>query len=153
MMLKEFVKRMAVGFAASIFVHMIITFCIEQAGRSIVMPEFSALFVNETAAVVVQMMLVGLIGVAFSCGAMIFEIERWSYILQGVVHFAVTAAVWMPVAWMCWRPISGKAAVCSALGWLFTYAVNWFVQYLIYRARIKKLNVSISSFAEVDENE
>ena len=150
-MLKEFFKRVAVGFTASAFVHMIIAFCISQAGGSIVTQEFSAYFAGETAAVVAQLMLVSLIGVAFSCGAMIFEIERWSYLLQGIVHFAVTAAVWMPIAWICWRPISPKAVVISGLGWLFTYAVNWFVQYLIYRGRIKQLNERISSFAEVDD--
>ena len=149
-MRKEFFKRAVVGFAASIFVQLIITFCILQAGGSIVTKEFSANFANETAAAVVQMMLVSLIGMAFSCGAMIFEIERWNYLVQGIVHFAVTAAVWMPIAWICWRPISAKAAVLSALGWLFTYAVNWFVQYLIYRNSIKKLNEHISSFVEAD---
>lgn len=149
-MLKEFFKRAVVGFAVTVFVHMIIAFCIVQAGGSAVTPEFSALFADETAAIMVQTLLVSLIGVAFSCGAMIFEIERWSYLVQGVVHFAVTAAVWMPVAWICWRPISAKAAVLSALGWLLTYGVNWFVQYLIYRSGIKKLNERISSFAEAD---
>ncbi len=149
-MLKEFFKRASVGFAVTVFVHMIITFCIVQAGGSAVTPEFSALFADKTAAIVAQMMLVSLIGVAFSCGAMIFEMERWSYLLQGIVHFVITAAVWMPIAWVCWRPISAKAAVFSALGWLFTYAVNWFVQFLIYRSKIKKLNERISSFAEVE---
>ena len=151
-MLKEFFKRAGVGFSATVFVHMIIAFCIVQAGGSAVMQEFSALFADETAAIVVQMLLVSLIGVAFSCGAMIFEIERWSYLLQGAVHFVVTAAVWMPIAWACWRPISAKAAILSGLGWLFTYGVNWFVQYLIYRSKIRKLNERISSFAEVEGN-
>ena len=153
MMLKKLAQRAVVGFAASIFVHIIITFCVEQSGHTIVTSGFSALFANETAAAVAQMMLVSLIGVAFSCGAMLFEIERWSYLMQGVVHFAVTAAVWMPIAWLCWRPDSAKAAVYAALGWLFTYAVNWFVQYLIYRSGIRKLNESISSFAEVNDSE
>jgi len=152
-MFRKLGRRAAVGFAATALVQMVIMLIMAQAGNSLVTLEFSLRFTNETAAVVAQLMLVSLIGMTFACGAQIFEIERWSFLLQGVVHFAVTAAVWMPVAWICWRPISVKASLLSALGWLLTYAVIWFVQYLIYRNSIRRLNASISSFAEVNEDE
>ena len=153
-MLKKMAQRAVVGFSATILIQTIIFFFMAQSGRSPVTAEFSAHFANETAAVIAQLALCSLIGVAFACGSAIFEIERWSYLLQGAVHFAMTAAVWMPVAWICWRPDSIGTALIAALGWLFTYAVNWFVQYLLYRRSIRQLNVKIVSFgSEVETDE
>lgn len=153
-MARKILQRCAVGFSATILVQFIIVFAMAQADISVVTPSFSAYFANETAATIAQIMLCGLIGIAFSCGAMVFEIEKWSYLLQGAVHFALTAAVWMPIAYICWRPDSPKTALLAALGWLLTYAINWLVQYLIYRHSIFKLNQSIRSFdkeAQSDE--
>lgn len=152
-MLKKIAQRAVTGFAATALIQMIIMFFVAQSGRSPVTPTFSARFANETAATLAQTALGGLIGVVFSCGSLLFEIEKWSYLLQGAVHFALTAAVWMPIAYLCWRPDSPKTAVFAGLGWLLTYAINWFIQYLIYRRSISKLNQSIRSFEEAKGNE
>ena len=150
-MLKKMAQRAVTGFSATALIQMIIFFFMAQAKVKPLTAEFSAHFSNETAAVIAQLLLCSLIGVAFACGSVIFEIERWSYLLQGAVHFVFTAAVWMPIAWICWRPDSLGAALAAGLGWLFTYAVNWFVQYLIYRNRIRKLNEYIASYGEGED--
>ena len=147
MMLKKLLQRAVVGFSATALIQMIVMFIIAQCGGSPVTKEFSACFSSDMAAVMVQLLLCCLIGVAFACAAALFEIERWSYLLQGAVHFAVTAAVWMPIMWICWRPTNAVTSLYAALGWLLTYVINWFVQFLIYRNGIKKLNASIASFS------
>lgn len=152
-MLKKLGMHAVIGFSATAMIQIVIMFIMAQSGKHLVTEGFSAYFSGIEAAVIAQLGLVCMIGVAFACGSLIFEIERWSYLLQGAVHFVLTAAVWMPVAWFCWRPTSAQAALFAALGWLFTYAVNWFAQYLIYRRNIMKLNESIASYKEVDANE
>ena len=153
-MLKKIAQRATIGFSATVIIHLAIAFFLVQAGISPVTPEFAAHFTNEVAAVIVQTVLSSLIGVAFACGSLVFEIERWSFLLQGAVHFGLTAAVWVPIASNCWRPTSVSIAFRAALGWLATYLVTWFAQYMIYRSGIKKLNADIASFgAEVNESE
>lgn len=145
-MLKKIVQRAITGFAATVLTQLVIVLLITQAGGSAVTAAFAAHFANETAATLAQTLLCSLIGMAFSCGSVVFEIERWSYLLQGAVHFAITAAVWAPIAWVCWRPNSLMTALYAGLGWLLTYAINWLIQYGIYRRSLMKLNARIESF-------
>jgi len=113
-----------------------------------VTPGFAARFSCETAAALAQLGLAGVIGMAFAGAALVFEIEKWSYLKQGVVHFLITAAVWVPITWLCWSPVRGIGLVLTIAGWTLTYAVNWLVQYLISRRHIRELNRSISAFHE-----
>ena len=95
-----------------------------------------------------QLGLVGIIGMTFAGAALVFEIEKWSFLKQGAVHFLITAAVWMPIAWLCWAPVRGKGLVFTIIGWTLTYMVNWLVQYLLARRGVRELNRSIRKFRE-----
>lgn len=150
-MLKKIGQRALVGFAATALVHIILTLIMSQFGAVPLTEPFRRHFLNESAAICAQLALTSLIGIAFACGSIVFEMERWSFLLQGLVHFAVTSVVWVPISLVCWRPNSAKTTLYAALGWLFTYAVTWLVQYLIYRSGIRRLNERIESFAEEAE--
>lgn len=139
---------MLVGFGVTVLVEIVIQFCMAMAGETVVSPGFAARFPNESAAILAQLGLVGLIGMAFAGGAHVFEIERWSFLQQGIVHFLITAAVWMPVAWLCWTPMPAYAVWISVGGWTVTYVVNWLIQYLIWRRKVREVNCSIRAYQE-----
>ncbi|MBQ8506801.1 MAG: DUF3021 domain-containing protein [Clostridia bacterium] len=153
-MKKRLFPAMATGFGCTVLIVLIIQFWMAQAGQAVVTPSFAARFENETAAALAQLGLVGLIGIAFAGAAQVFELERWSFLLQGLVHFLITAAVWAPVAWLCWTPMPGHAVWISIGGWTATYAINWLVQYFLWRRKVRALNRRIHKFrGEMDERD
>ena len=150
---KRLILPMMVGFGATVFADVLIQFCLAMTGKAIVAPGFAARFPNESAAILAQLGLIGLIGMAFAGGARVFELERWSLLKQGIVHFLITAAVWMPVVWLCWTPMPSYAVWISTLGWTVTYAINWIIQYFIWRRKVRELNRSICAYREVELHE
>lgn len=148
---KKLISHLYHGFTVSLCVSLIVHLVIAWSLGHVVTPGFAARFNCEAAAVLAQLGLVGVIGMAFAGAALVFEIERWSYLKQGIAHFLITAAVWMPIAWLCWSPVRGMGLVLTIAGWTLTYAVNWLVQYLLARYRIRELNRSIRSFREGGE--
>lgn len=151
-MLRRMIMRLAVGFGSTVFVVLAIQLCLLMTGGRVVTPAFAARFPGETAAVLAQLGLAGVIGMSFAGAAQIFEIERWSFLVQGAVHFLVTAAVWMPIAWLCWTPIPEGAIMSAAAGWLGTYAATWLAQYFVWRRKVRMLNLSIRAAQEEREN-
>ena len=149
-MVKKLLLRALHGFGTTISVCLLVQLVIAQTTGSSVTPAFEAHFRSEAAAALAQLGLTGIVGAAFACAAEIFEIERWGFLGQGVVHFLVTAAVWMPIAYLCWMPDSRTGIWIAIGGWTLTYAVNWAVQYLIYRHRIAALNRSIEAYRRRD---
>jgi len=149
---KKLLRHLYHGFMNTVCVCMIVELVIAQMLGRGVTPGFAARFSCETAAALAQLGLVGIIGMTFAGAALVFEIERWSYLKQGLVHFLITAAVWMPIAWLCWSPVQGIGLAITIVGWILTYAVNWLVQYLLARYHVRELNRSISAFNESGEH-
>lgn len=147
-MKKRVLQAMFVGFSSTVLVVLIVQLCIAQAGHSVVTPAFAGRFRTESAAVLAQLGLAGLIGMAFAGGAQVFEIERWSFLMQGAVHFLITAAVWMPIAWLCWTPVPKEAMWCSIGGWAGTYAITWTIQYFLWKRKVRELNRSIRRYRD-----
>lgn len=145
--MKKLLMRLYVGFSATVSICLPIHFIVAQLAGSCVTPVLAARFAGPDAAAIVQLALVGVIGMAFAGAALIFEMEKWSYLQQGIVHFLVTAAVWLPIVIYCgWTPATMPGVVCTVGGWALTYAVNWTVQYFIYRRRVTDLNRKIRDF-------
>ena len=148
-MLKKILIRSAISAPISIVANQLITIIISIIigdGRYFpVAPAFAAMFENELTPVIVQMLLIGLIGAVFAGSSVIFEIERWSFLRQGIVHLLITSAVFLPVSMLCWRPVNLASALSLAGCWLFVYSCTWLSKYLAWRYSIKKLNVRIQS--------
>ena len=151
-MKKRLFFAMIIGFASTVFLLLIIQFSMAQAGHAVVTPRFAARFANESAATLAQLGLVGLIGVAFAGAAQVFELERWSFLKQGIVHFLITAAVWMPIAWLCWTPVPKEALWSAVLGWVGTYAITWSIQYFLWRRKVRELNRSIRRYQKLERD-
>ncbi|MBD5467092.1 MAG: DUF3021 domain-containing protein [Lachnospiraceae bacterium] len=104
-------------------------------------PEYAAHFENPFMALMVQTLLCGLIGFAFGACSVIMEIAKWSMVRQAVVHFVLTACVWVPVSIFCWGLGRYRISfICVFLGMLFTYAVTWTCQIIVCRKEVARIN-------------
>ena len=151
-MAKKLISRALHGFGITVSVCLLVQLVIAQFTGNSVTPAFGSHFRNEVAAALAQLGLTGIVGAAFASAAEIFEIERWGFLRQGIVHFLVTAVVWMPIAYLCWMPDSRAGIWIAIGGWTLTYAVNWTVQYFLYRHRIAALNRSIQAYRRRDHH-
>lgn len=148
-MLKKIFSRALISAPICIIVSQIIAIIISQViGNGSffpITPAFAAHFQSETTAVIVQSLLIGLIGATFAGSSVIFDMERWSFLKQGIAHLLITSSVLIPVCLICWQPISQIGVWIMLSSWLFTYLCTWFPQYFIYRHRIRKLNEKIQA--------
>ena len=149
-MAKKLISRALHGFGVTVSVCLLVQLIVAQFAGNSVTPAFGSLFRSEAAAALAQLGLTGIVGAAFACAAEICEIERWGFLRQGILHFLLTAAVWMPIAYLCWMPDSRAGIRIAIGGWTLTYAVNWTVQYFIYRHRIAALNRRIQAYRRRD---
>ena len=90
-----------------------------------------------------QPLLIGWIGFAFAAGSVLFEIERWSFLQQGLAHLAVTLPVFIAVEFLCFGLSNVPALLSFAASAALSYAVTWFAQYLVWRGKVRKLDEAI----------
>ena len=154
-MLKKILARALTSALICMLINQLVGICISLSngdGRySPVMPAFAARFSSDTTAVIVQLLLIGLVGATFAACSVIFEIERWSFVKQGLVHLAITSAVTIPVCLYCWWPETTGTIVVLVISWLSCYAATWLAQYLLYRHRVRALDAKIKAM-NLEEN-
>lgn len=130
----------ALGYLISIFTSLIWA----DGYYSPCVPELISVMGNEINAVLVQALLCGLVGIGFSGGSVIWEVERWSIVVQTGVYFAVTALIMMPIAYfMYWMEHSLKGFLIYFGIFVLVFAVVWIIQYMIGRYIVKKLNANL----------
>ena len=156
-MLKKILSRALVSAVACMAINQLVGIVRSLAagdGRySPVTPGFEARFASPTAAVIAQMLLIGLVGATFAGCSVIFENERWSFLKQGALHLLITSLVGVPVCLYCWMPETTGGAVVLAVSWLLCYVATWLSQYLIYRHRVRALDRKIKAVNLEDEHE
>lgn len=130
----------ALGYLISIFTSLIWA----DGYYSPCVPELISVMGNEINAVLVQALLCGLVGIGFSGGSVIWEVERWSIVVQTGVYFAITALIMMPIAYfMYWMEHSLKGFLSYFGIFVLVFAVVWIIQYMIGRYIVKKLNTNL----------
>ena len=151
-MFKTAMKRGAlsfpIGVGVSQLVNILISLGMGHGGYISVMPDFAVLFPSELAAVIAQALLTGLLSFAFAAASVFFSVDRWSFLRQCAAHFAVTAAVWLPVVWLVWMPRTlpaMPALVVIPLNFIAVYAITWGVQVAVNRRTVKQINEKIQS--------
>lgn len=152
-MWKKSLARGMTGFCisatATVFAGLITGLCgAEHACTS----DFIARVGSEVTAVHLQTLLMSLIGFAFGAGSVLFEMEKWSFLKQGIAHFTVTAAVWIIVELICFTPVTPPVVLGFALSAAATYAITWSIQYFVWRAQVMKLNEQIHRINGEEEN-
>lgn len=123
-----------------------------NGAETVCVPTFVERMGSESAALLLQPLLIGLIGFAFGAGSVLFQIEKWSFLRQGAAHIAVTAAVWIPVELLCFSPITPPVVLSFTLSAGASYAITWSILYFVWRANVQKLNENIHLKNKEDAN-
>ncbi|MGE6513310.1 DUF3021 domain-containing protein [Lysinibacillus sphaericus] len=143
-MQKDIGIRFVGGFVIGVTIGQIVQLCISlglgQESYLAVVPNFRALFTSETVAVCTQIFLTGMIGVTFAMAALVFEIARWGMLKQYIVHFSVTASVWIPIVMIIWMPKTMANIFSLLASFIGTYIVTWLMQYQLSKRDIEKIN-------------
>ncbi|MFJ7949981.1 DUF3021 domain-containing protein [Lysinibacillus sp. NPDC096418] len=146
-MLKKLLSRAAGGFAYGILIGQVVQISISlklgQGQFMPVTPDFANLFNNEATAVIIQLLLTGVIGLTFAMSSTIFEIAKWGLLKQYLIHFFITAIVWVPVVAFCWMPKNMLSIFIYCVSFLGTYLITWFIQYTISKKDIQQINAMI----------
>ena len=151
--MKEILYRCIFSFAVSAVCGNITNFLIEFVVRTVtgskdflpLSPEFVALFPSESIAVEVNILLYGIIGVAFSLAAIIYEKDRLGVIVQNILYFIVTSMVWVPIVTLVWQLHKYPQALIGTIcGFVVTYIIMSIVGYRITKKNIEKINLCLA---------
>ena len=127
--------------------------CAQQAGFVPLLPDFLAHFSSPTIALGVYHVLVGLIGAGFGGFSVLFEIERWSFLKQGVAHFLLTTAVWLPICAFLWGLGRYPQALFSILvRFTATYIVTWLTAYQRCREAVRRINERLAALRAQEDD-
>ena len=103
------VKKIATGFIYTSFFGILCNVIIEIVVRAVtgfdyspLTPEYIAMFPSVTVAFGVDMLLYGVIGMAFSGFTFIYEIDRIGFVIQNLIYFVATGVIWFPIITFLW---------------------------------------------------
>ena len=117
-------------------------------------PSYLAYFDSATLAMGTSILLTGLIGAAFGGFSVVFEMEKWSFLKQGIVHFMLTTAVWLPVSIFLWGMNRYPSALVGVLlSFSATYAITWWMNYMRCRVAIDTINERLEEMRSNREKE
>lgn len=108
-----------------------------------VIPQIQALVETEIAAVTVQTLWFGLIGIVFAEATLLFELERWSLFRQYAVHFLVTGSFYLPFMILTNLPFQSRMIPIVVFNILLTYGINWGIHYHIKKKQIAAINAAL----------
>lgn len=142
---------MVISMALSQIVVLIVNCILASRGiyGAVVVPDFGAHFPSEAIAMGVQNLCIGLIGFTFGAASIIFEMEKLGYLAQGIIHFIVTAAVWVPISIFCWG--LGKyltTFVSVFISFLISYGITWFLRYISCKNSVSDINKKLEELRE-----
>jgi hypothetical protein len=147
--MKNLLSRVVGGFVIGVIIGQIVQILISlKLGQGEYMPvvdHFRSLFVSEMTAVIVQVLLTGIIGVTFATSSLVFDIVKWSLLKQYIVHFCITALVWVPIVTLLWMPKTFISTLIFFSSFFGTYVITWVIQYMISKNDIKQINAAIQS--------
>ncbi|MFS1516651.1 DUF3021 domain-containing protein [Bacillus sp. SCS-151] len=145
--MKKILSRIVGGFVIGVVIGQIvqvtISFKLGHGEYIPVLDHFSSYFNKEIVAVILQILLTGIIGVAFAISSLIFDIAKWSLLKQYIVHFCITALVWVPIVMLIWTPRTTLSTMIFLINFLGTYVITWVIQYVISKKDIKQINAAI----------
>lgn len=130
-----------IGYAISIFTSL----GFGKGNYTPVVPEMAEQFGSEIAAVIIQFVLCGIMGVVFAAMSVIWESERLNLAAQSGINFILSVCTMIPIAYVCYWMEHSLSGVLSYLG-IFAgiYASIWVAMFFVYRARIKAINADLN---------
>ncbi|MCI9618124.1 MAG: DUF3021 family protein [Eubacterium sp.] len=151
--MKDILYKCIFSFAISAVCGNITNFLIEFVVRAVtgskdflpLSPEFVALFPSESIAVEVNILLYGIIGIAFAAAATIYEKDRLGFIVQNILYCIVTSIVWVPIVILVWQLHKYPQALIGTLcGFFVTYIIMSIVGYRITKKNIEEINLCLA---------
>lgn len=104
-------------------------------------PVFTSHFARPLNAVTVSVVLWALMGLVFSIGALIFQIERWILLKRTIVNFFVYYIFFTPLAFMAhWFIIDLPHILVFTIIFTLIYVLIWFINAQLIKNDIKQIN-------------
>ena len=159
MNLKErFIYKASIGFSLGIFVDIII----KAICDSTVNPE--KLFVNKklvemtgsySIAIMLDLLLCGLLGLACNGGSVVYEIESWGALKATLVHFIFSISIYYIAGnFLGWfYPGINIANIIMVTIWILVYAMIWLIQYIVGKKEVEEMNKSIAAMKKREDNQ
>ena len=147
-MLKKFIKRAILGFMIGIFIGQTILIIESLMVGDGNFYAVSAYLVEHTktriAAVIIQYLITGIIGMTFASTTIIFELDKWSLLAQTALHFIITSIVMFFSGFFCgWFPHTAVSTIIWFGVFIVTYIIIWISFMLYYRKKTKEINKAL----------
>ena len=147
-MLKEIIKRALMGFMIGVFVgETILIFESLIGGNGSFYPVSAYLSANtrtEIGAVIFQYIITGILGLTFSTGSIIFELDSWSLLKQTVVHFVESSVIMYLAGLFCgWFPHNAMSTIIWFVMFIVIYIIFWVSFYSYFKKKTREINESL----------
>lgn len=95
---------------------------------------------NETAAVLLTLLVMGMFGACCFWGTLFYEIERWPLALATIAHYLLISAGYLIPNWLlCWNmPV--KLLVTIEVIMMIGFFIIWLIIYCVYKREVNELN-------------
>ncbi len=143
--INKILKRAVLGFIYGVFIGQTILILESLMVGDGNFYSVSTYLVNHTntriAAVIIQYLISGIIGLSFAASTVIFEMDRWSILGQTALHFVINSIVMYAAGFLCgWFPHT----VASTLIWfgvfIVVYLIFWFAFTMYYKKKTQEIN-------------
>lgn len=136
------------GVAIGYFITILLSLIWGQGYYSPCVPELTAVLGNEPAAVLVQAMLCGLLGMASGASSVIWKIEGWSIVKQTGIYFGVLSGVMLPIAYLSyWMEHSVVGFLQYFAIFFLIFCAIWGIQFVVWKRQVGKMNAQLKAEA------
>lgn len=147
-MKKQLIQLALFGFPIGVTIGYAITLVISIIiGNGLYYPvntEFITTAGGELNAVLIQTLLSGIVGSAFSMGSLVWDIDSWSLAKQTGVYFAIACVALFPISYYAnWMPHSVPGAIFYVGMFVLVFVLVWIAQYMSYKKQIAEVNARI----------
>ena len=147
-MVREFIKRCGISFTISAICGLTINLLIDVIVSSItgnpftsMSPLYTGRFATPVIAAYINILLYGVIGATFAGMTVIYESRKIGAILQNVIYFLSTAAVWAVITTFVWQLHRYPAALISTIsGYAATYVLLAVIRYRQLKKDVSQIN-------------
>lgn len=147
-MKKKVWGQILLGFPLGIALGYVITilFSIISATGSYLpcVPQLEERMGSQLSAVILQTVLCGLLGSAFSAISIIWQLDHWSISRQTGIYFLLASCIILPIAYFAnWMEHTLMGFVCYFGVFCVIFILIWLIRYWLWKKSIKKINKKI----------
>lgn len=142
--IKNSIYGMQTGIVLGLFISLVFNYLYGSTHYYPSSPQFSEHFTNSLNAVLVSIILWATIGLLFSLGAIIFEVENWSLLKRTIINFFIYYLGFTPLAILAgWFPLNIYYLISFTITFILIYIIMWLVNVAISRHQINEINKRI----------